>query len=98
MIHMYRHIIHVFSFSLFHNRADDEALISILQSSLFLVASPMLVKSMFFSFRSSLALSIPIFLCLLCFSFTSRVHGKLRLVVFLPPSVPHAQTTGVFYS
>src|SRR6218665_2521432 len=46
----------VFFFSLFHQRADDEALTRFLQTSLFLVASPILVKSMFLSFRSSLTL------------------------------------------
>src|SRR6218665_1508094 len=51
-------------FSLFHQRADDEALTRFLQTSLFLVASPILVKSMFLSFRSSLTLSIQVFLCL----------------------------------
>src|SRR6218665_2203673 len=54
----------VFFFSLFHQRADDEALTRLLQTSLFLVASPILVKSMFLSFRSSLTLSIQVFLCL----------------------------------
>src|SRR6218665_1742093 len=53
-----------FFFSLFHQRADDEALTRFLQTSLLLVASPILVKSMFFSFRSSLTLSIQVFLCL----------------------------------
>src|SRR6218665_967870 len=33
-------------------------------------------KSIFFSFRSSLTLSIQIFLCLLCFSFPLHVHVK----------------------
>src|SRR6218665_820876 len=51
-------------FSLFHQRADDEALTRFLQTSVFLVASPILVKSMFFPFRSSLTLSIQVFLCL----------------------------------
>jgi len=40
-------------FSLFHQRADNEALTRLLQTSLFLDASPILVKSIFFSFRSS---------------------------------------------
>ena len=58
--------------------------------------SPRMVKSMFFSFRPFLALSIQIFLCLLCFSFPPLVRVKPRLVVaFLPTSVPHVQTTGV---
>src|SRR6218665_3779199 len=57
-------IIIFFFFSLFHQRADDEALTRFLQTSLFLVASPILVKSMFLSFRSSLTLSIQVFLCL----------------------------------
>src|SRR6218665_15025 len=42
-----------FFFSLFHQRADDEVLTRLIQISLFLVASPILVKSIFFSFRSS---------------------------------------------
>jgi len=50
------------------------------------------VKSMFFSFRSSLTLSIQVFLC---FSILPGVHVKQPLVVFLPPSIPHAQTTDV---
>src|SRR6218665_321889 len=41
----------VFFFSLFHQRADDEALTRLLQTSLFLVASPILVKSIFFLFQ-----------------------------------------------
>src|SRR6218665_3224370 len=41
-------IFFLFFFSLFHQRADDEALTRFLQTSLFLVASPILVKSMFF--------------------------------------------------
>src|SRR6218665_746668 len=53
----------IFFFSLFHQRADDEALTRFLQTSLFLVASPILVKSMFLSFRSSLTLSMQVFLC-----------------------------------
>jgi len=53
-----------FLFSFFHQQADDEALTRLLQISLFLVASPILVKSMFFFFRSSLTLSIQIFLYL----------------------------------
>ena len=52
-----------FFFSLFHQRADDEVLTRLLQTSLFLVASPILVESMFFSCMSSLTLSIQIFLC-----------------------------------
>ena len=36
-----------FFVSLFHQRAYDEALTRFLQTSLFLVASPILVKSMF---------------------------------------------------
>src|SRR6218665_2921758 len=51
-------------FSLFHQRADNEALTRFLQTFLFLVPSPILVKSMFLSFRSSLTLSIQVFLCL----------------------------------
>ena len=47
-----------FFFSQFHQRADDEALTRLLKTSLFLVASPILVKSICFSFRSSLNLSI----------------------------------------
>src|SRR6218665_233871 len=54
-----------FFFSLFHQRAHDEALTRLLQTSLFLVASPILVKSMFFSFKSSLTLSIQVLLLLL---------------------------------
>src|SRR6218665_2716454 len=53
----------LFFFSLFHQRADDEALTRCLQTSLFLVASPILFKSMFLSFRSSRTLSIQVFLC-----------------------------------
>src|SRR6218665_3868757 len=54
----------VICFSLHFQRADDEALTRLLQTSPLLVASPILVKSMFFSFRFSLTLSIKIFLCL----------------------------------
>src|SRR6218665_1901098 len=41
----------IFFFSLFHQCADNEALTRLLQTSLFLVASLILVKSMFFSFQ-----------------------------------------------
>src|SRR6218665_1590547 len=58
-----------FFFLLLYRRADNEALTRLLQTSLFLVAFPILVKSMFFSFRSSLTLSTQTFLCLPCFSF-----------------------------
>jgi len=51
-----------FFFSLFHQHADNEALTRLLQTTMFLVASPILVKLMFFSFRSSLTLSIQIWL------------------------------------
>ena len=56
--------------------ADDEALTRFLQTSLFLVASPILVKSMFFSFRSSLTLSIQVFLCLPLLPFPSTCPCK----------------------
>src|SRR6218665_2132407 len=69
-----------FFFSLFHQRADDEALTRFLQTSLFLVASPILVKSMFFSFRSSLTLSIQVFLCL-------PLSSSVSLCLPLSPSV-----------
>src|SRR6218665_726043 len=65
-----------FFFSLFHQRADDEALTRFLQTSLFLVASPILVKSMFLSFRSSLTLSIQVFLCLPLLLFPSTCPCK----------------------
>src|SRR6218665_1642813 len=65
-----------FFFSLFHQRADDEALTRFLQTSLFLVASPILVKSMFLSFRSSLTLSIHFFLCLPLLLFPSTCPCK----------------------
>src|SRR6218665_3679733 len=87
-----------FFFSLFHQRADDEALTRFLQTSLFLVASPILVKSMFLSFRSSLTLSIQVFLCLplllvsLCFSL--RLLQGFRWfttwVALLSPPLPDA--------
>src|SRR6218665_62471 len=57
----------------------------------------MLVKSVFFSSRSSMTFSIQIFLCPLCFSFPPHVHVKLHLVVFSPPSVLRVQTTVVFF-
>src|SRR6218665_2710971 len=50
-------------FSLFHQRADDEALTRLRQIFLFLVASPILVKSLFFSVSSSLTLPIQVLLC-----------------------------------
>src|SRR6218665_478444 len=65
-----------FFFSLFHQRADDDALTRFLQTSLFLVASPILVKSMFLSFRSSLTLSIQVFLCLPLLLFPSTCPCK----------------------
>src|SRR6218665_3367349 len=55
---------------------DDEALTRILQTSLFLVASPILVKSMFLSFRCSLTLSIQVFLCLPLLLFPSTCPCK----------------------
>src|SRR6218665_1520710 len=65
-----------FLFSLLHQRADDEAFTRLLQTSLFLVASPFLVKSMFFSFSSSMTLSIQIFLCLPLLLFPSASPCK----------------------
>src|SRR6218665_1178619 len=62
--------------SLFHQRADDDALTRFLQTSQFLVASPILVKSMFLSFRSSLTLSIQVFLCLPLLLFPSTCPCK----------------------
>src|SRR6218665_1487332 len=48
----------------------------------------------FFSFRSSLTLSIQVFLCLPLLLFPCiHIHVKLHLVVFSPPSVPRVQTT-----
>src|SRR6218665_1014681 len=69
-------LIGFFFFSLFHQRAEDEALTRFLQTSLFLVASPILVKSMFLSFRSSLTLSIQVFLCLPLHLFPSTCPCK----------------------
>src|SRR6218665_1334398 len=46
---------------------------------MFLVASPILVKSMFFSFRSSLALSSQIFLCLPLLLFPSTCPCKAAI-------------------
>src|SRR6218665_2985920 len=66
----------IFFFSLFHQRADDEALTRFLRTSLLLVASPILVKSMFFSFGSSLTLSIQVFLCLPLLLFPSTYPCK----------------------
>src|SRR6218665_2880245 len=65
-----------FFFSLFHQHADDEALTRFLQTSLFLVASPILVKSMLLSFRSSLTLSIQVFICLPLLLFPSTCPCK----------------------
>src|SRR6218665_1190797 len=65
-----------FYFSLFHQRADDEARSRFLQTFLFLVAPPILVKSMFLSFRSSLTLSIQVFLCLPLLLFPSTCPCK----------------------
>src|SRR6218665_3420963 len=65
-----------FFFSVFHQRADDEALTRLLQTSLFLVASPFLVKPMFLSFRPSLTLSIQVFLYLPLLLFPSTCPCK----------------------
>src|SRR6218665_3373605 len=65
--------------SLFHQRADDEALTRLLQTSLFLVASPILAKSMFFMFRSSRTLSIQIFLSLPLLLFPSTCPCKAAI-------------------
>src|SRR6218665_1390901 len=73
---MVQHFFFFFFFSLFHQRADDEALTRFLQTSLFLVASPILVKSMFLSFRSSPTLSIQVFLCLPLLLFPSKCPRK----------------------
>src|SRR6218665_973585 len=70
--------------SLFHQRADDEALTRFLQTSLFLFASPILAKSMFFSFRSSLTLSIQEFLCLLLLLFPSTCPCKAAFGSLFP--------------
>src|SRR6218665_1444229 len=87
--------------SLLHQRTDDEALVRLLQTTLFLVASPILVKSMFFSFRSSLTLSTQIFLYLplLLFPFTClckaaigslspAIRYFISIFVYLPLSRP----------
>src|SRR6218665_543594 len=89
--HIYYLYIHLFCFSLLHHPADDGALTRFLQTSLFLVASPILVKSMhFFSVRTSLTLSIQVILCFPLLLFPStRVHVKSRLVVFSPPSIKY---------
>src|SRR6218665_4152308 len=65
-----------FFFSLFHQRADYEALTRFLQTSLFLVASPILFKSMFFFFRSSLTWSIQVLHCLPLLLFPSTCPRK----------------------
>src|SRR6218665_3901017 len=72
--------------SLLHQRTDDEALVRLLQTTLFLVASPILVQSMFFSFRSSLTLSTQIFLYLPLLPFPSTCPGK-AVIVSLSPSI-----------
>src|ERR1043165_201087 len=52
-------------FFLFHQLlSDDEAFTILLQSSLFMTVSPISAKSVPFSLRSSLMLSIQVFLCL----------------------------------
>src|SRR6218665_2259078 len=84
-----------FFFSLFHQRADYEALTRFLQTSLLLVASPILVKSMSFSFRSSLTLSIQVFLCLPLLLFSSTCPCKAAFGSLFPPSFPRVQTTVV---
>src|ERR1043165_4282581 len=53
------------SFLLFHQLlSDDEAFTKLLQTSLFLIVSPISARSVPFSLRSSLMLSILVFLCL----------------------------------
>src|SRR6218665_1261025 len=63
----------------------------------FLVASTILVKSMFFPFRSSLHCPSRSSSVSLCFSFLLHVHVKLYLVVFSPPSFPRVQTTSLLF-
>ena len=76
-----------FFLSLLHKRADDEVLTRLLHISLFLFASPILAKSMFFSFRSSLTLSIQIFFpCLPLLLFPSTCPCKV-MIGSLSPSV-----------
>src|SRR6218665_1964802 len=70
-------ILILFFFSLLHQRADDEALTRLLQTSLFLVASPILVKSMFFLFRSFLTLYC-IVLCLYIYIALLAVHTNQK--------------------
>src|SRR6218665_3546087 len=72
------------SSSFLHQRADYEALTRLLQNSVFLVASTILVKSMFSSFKSSLTLSIQIFLCLPLLLFPARCpkHCSLLFLIF----------------
>src|SRR6218665_2462149 len=83
-----------FFFSLFHQRADDETLTRFLQTSLFLVASPILVKSMFFSFRSSLTLSIQVFPCLPLLLFPSTCPCKAAFgSLFSSITIIHLTTT-----
>src|SRR6218665_218238 len=73
-----------FFFSLFHQGADNEALTRLLHISLFLVASPILVKTIFFSFRSSVTLSIQVFLCLPLLLFPSNFPCKAAFGSIFP--------------
>src|SRR6218665_884231 len=73
-----------FFFSLFHQRADDEALTRLLQTPLFLVASPILVKSIFLSFRSPMTFSIQVFLCLPLLLFPSTCPCKAAFFSLFP--------------
>src|ERR1043165_1402295 len=76
-------------FFLFHQLlSDDEAFTKLLQTSLFLIISPISAKSVPFSLRSSLMLSIQVFLCLplLCSPLTcpcSAAFGSLSPPILL---------------
>src|SRR6218665_2033726 len=88
-----------FFFSFFQQRADGEALITrLLPTSLILVASPILVKSTFFTFRSSLTLPIQIFFCLPLHLFPSTWPCKAAIGNLSPLSVPNVKTIKVSFS
>jgi len=67
-------------------RGYHEALTRLLQTSLFLVASPILVKLMFFYLRSSQIFSIQIFLCLPLLLFPSTCPCK-AVIGSLSPAI-----------
>src|SRR6218665_75045 len=93
------YIIDQISFSLLRQRADDEALTRLLQTSLFLVALRVANPGQVEVFLPQIFPDIVHPDLPLSPSASLSIHVSMpRLVVFLHPSVPDVQTTGISFS